>query len=280
MESHATPRPHFSSSNSSISGRALALFTLALICAIAPQAVAQNAKNGQTLYEFACLGCHTPDPRTAPDPYNKIMMAANNPAEIKVAYLNNPTEMGFIPDLFTASDLADIAAYLGTLLSSTTKTVPVVEYYNAAQDHYVISTAPQEIADLDNGVHPGWKRTGLGFNAFDSAGNGASPVCRFYIPPEQGDSHFFSASPAECADVRAKFSSFVFEAPNVFYIALPDTVTGACPPGTVPVYRVWDNRVDSNHRYTASQSTRLRMQDAGWIAEGYGPDQVIMCSPQ
>ncbi len=38
----------------------------------------------------------------------------------------------------------------------------------------------------------------------------------------------------------------------VFHIILPDRSTGACPVGTMPVYRVWDNRADTNHRYTIS----------------------------
>jgi hypothetical protein len=64
------------------------------------------------------------------------------------------------------------------------------------------------------------------------------------------------------------------------HIALPNTVTGACPPGTISVYRVWDNRADSNHRYTTSTAIRAQMDTLGWIAEGYGPDQVIMCATQ
>ena len=104
-------------------------------------------------------------------------------------------------------------------------------------------------------------------------------MCRFYIPPAYGDSHFYSASPAECADVRARFPEFTYEASDVFHVGLPDFATGACAAGTVPVYRVWNNRADTNHRYTTSAAVRQQMQAAGWIAEGYGPDQVIMCAP-
>ena len=45
------------------------------------------------------------------------------------------------------------------------------------------------------------------------------------------------------------------------------------------VYRVWDNRADTNHRYTTSLAVRQQMLAAGWVAEGYGPGQVIMCAP-
>jgi hypothetical protein len=80
--------------------------------------------------------------------------------------------------------------------------------------------------------------------------------------------------------VQAKYPFFVLETSALFYIPLPDQASGACPPGTQPVYRVWDNRADTNHRYTTSRAIRDQMVAAGWLAEGYGPDAVIMCSPQ
>ena len=43
-----------------------------------------------------------------------------------------------------------------------------------------------------------------------------------YIPPAQGDSHFYSASPDECAQTAARFPTFVVESPNVFSIGLPN----------------------------------------------------------
>lgn len=163
-------------------------------------------------------------------------------------------------------------------------TVAVVEFYNASLDHYFISIDPNEINDLDTGVHPGWKRTGLTFNAYAGPSNRDSPVCRYYIPPQHGDSHFFSADPNECAAVLQRtmtdpnYSGYVAESPNVFYIGLPDTGTGACPAGTVPVYRLWNNRADSNHRYTTSTTVVAQMLAKGYVQEGYGPNAVIMCA--
>ena len=51
-----------------------------------------------------------------------------------------------LPDLTDAEriDLADIAAYLGTLKGAGA-TVAVVEYYNIARDHYFMSASPAEI---------------------------------------------------------------------------------------------------------------------------------------
>ena len=164
--------------------------------------------------------------------------------------------------------------------------VTVIEYYNVALDHYFITSLQPDIDALDSGHFFGWSRTGLTFQAFAdqaSGGAGVSPVCRFYIPPP-GDSHFFSASPAECAAVLAKiptdpnYHGFVYETPNAFYIAVPDMATGACPAGTIPVYRLWNQRADSNHRYTADPAAKALMLAKGYVAEGYGPDAVIMCA--
>ena len=155
----------------------------------------------------------------------------------------------------------------------------VVEYYNHTLDHYFVTSSAVEIGDLDAGRKSGWARTGAGFSAYVAAMPGANPVCRFYIPPAFGDSHVFTASLAECAEAQVKFPQFVLETEAAFYLPLPDTTTGACPTGTIPVYRLWNQRVDTNHRYTVDASIRDEMLGQGYIAEGYGPDAATMCSP-
>jgi hypothetical protein len=68
----------------------------------------------------------------------------------------------------------------------------VVEFYNAALDHYFITWIPDEIAGFDTGTTArGWTRTGLTFNVYKQQGSGTSAVCRYYLPPQYGDSHFF-----------------------------------------------------------------------------------------
>ena len=240
--------------------------------------VAQSTSAGKSLYKTWCQVCHSVDPSTAVQPFNGIMSAANDPARITAAANADPSQMGFINAALTLANLADIAAYLGTFIAPP-HTVSIVEFYSIARDHYFISASLSEIADLDHGVHPGWTRTGLSFKGFAAAGAGAGPVCRFYIPPVLGDSHFYSASPAACFQLPLDFPTFTYETPDAFYIGSPDTVSGTCAVGTIPVYRVWNARADTNHRYLTSAPMRQQMVAAGWIAEGYGPDAVIMCTP-
>jgi uncharacterized delta-60 repeat protein len=158
------------------------------------------------------------------------------------------------------------------------QSLPVIEYYYASLDHYFITSFVDDMNALDSGHFAGWSRTGYTFNASNGS-NGLVPVCRFYIPPPYGDSHFFSASSAECAAVASRFPQFMLETPNAMKVGLPDPATGLCPAATsMPVYRVWDNRLDTNHRYVTDRSVRDAMVAKGWIAEGYGPDAVAMCA--
>jgi hypothetical protein len=62
------------------------------------------------------------------------------------------------------------------------------------------------------------------------------------------------------------------------YMFLP--AAGTCPANTTPIYRVFDQRPDTNHRYTTSREVRNTMVAKGWVAEGDGPDLVVMCAPQ
>ncbi len=163
--------------------------------------------------------------------------------------------------------------------------VTAVEYYNRQLDHYFISNLQPDIDALDTGRLSGWQRTGGAFYVFASPISGWNPVCRFYIPPEHGSSHFFSASPAECADVAGRvawdpnYSGYIEETDAAFYVTLPNAATGACPANTIPVYRLWNGRVDSNHRYTTDPNVRAQMVARGYVAEGYGPNAVAMCTP-
>ncbi|HSN45070.1 MAG TPA: hypothetical protein VLW08_01825, partial [Casimicrobiaceae bacterium] len=175
-----------------------------------------------------------------------------------------------------------------SLVSATApmaQTATSVEYYNATLDHFFTSSLQADIDALDSGRLAGWARTGQAFGATAAAGPGLNPVCRFYIPPDKGDSHFFSAAPDECQAVLAKMASdpnyagYFYESPAAWYTALPDRLTGTCPAGSVPVWRLWNGRVDSNHRYTANWAVRDQMLALGHTLEGYGPSGAGMCAP-
>ena len=61
----------------------------------------------------------------------------------------------------------------------------------------------------------------------------------------------------------------------MFYAYLPNTITGACPAATMPVYRFF-NVNTTNHRYTAELTMRNTLATTpGWVAEGYGPARTF-----
>ena len=179
-----------------------------------------------------------------------------------------------------------LAKYLTPDAPNTARKTLVVEYYAASLDDYFITADASEIQGLDAGVHPGWVRTGLTFLAYSDpslAPAGTSPVCRFYVLPQAGDSHFYSADPAECAATATRFAgTWQQESPALFYIQVPNHATGACPAGTRPVYRFLKNSNGLHHRYTAEVDVRnSTVTDGGWTQEGYGalPSTAVMCTP-
>ncbi len=165
---------------------------------------------------------------------------------------------------------------------SVASTVPVVEYYSDALDHYFMAAGPDEIALLDRGVQGDWKRTGQHLNAWyrqSDAPPSAAPVCRFYA--RGPNSHFYTASRQECdylkaleqqqrADANARgqpFLGWAYEA-IAFWAVMPQN--GQCPGGMLPVYRAYNNRAgqaDSNHRFTSNPAQHAAMA-VGWIDEG------------
>jgi len=154
----------------------------------------------------------------------------------------------------------------------------VVEYYNATLDHYFITWVKAEQDNLDAGRTPTkWDRTGKTLNTYTMPQAGTSPVCRYYIPPDKGDSHFFGRGTAECDATGQKNPTFVLEDPAFMNMILP--TAGVCPAGTTNIYRVFSNRPDANHRYMTDKAVRDQMVAKGWVAEGDGPDLVVMCAP-
>jgi cytochrome c553 len=259
--------------------------TAALVAAFACAAAATpevraDARRGEALYRTSCASCHGTTPTSTS--VVAIVAAGGSPAPIDAQLRTNP-QMQFLRDLLEPEDLADIAEFVYQRFGPSGVFATAVEFYHTGFDHYFVTAAPAEVAALDAGTAiRGWTRTGSSFRVWPataSAPAGASPVCRFYIPPAYGDSHFYSASPAECDEVRARFPQFAYEAPEVMAVRLPDGVTGACPAGTAPVYRLWNARADTNHRYTTDRAVRQGMIDRGHVPEGYGPEGVAFCAP-
>ena len=168
---------------------------------------------------------------------------------------------------------------LSLVIPGATVPATVVEFYNTSLDHYFITWVADEIAKLDAGIElKGWSRTGKTFKTYTTVQTGTSPVCRFYIPPALGDSHFFGRGTVECTATAQKNPTFVLEDQAFMQMFLP--TAGVCPPNATEVYRVFDNRPDANHRYMTDKAVRDQMVAKGWLAEGDGPNMVVMCAPQ
>jgi YVTN family beta-propeller protein len=162
----------------------------------------------------------------------------------------------------------------------------VVEYHHTLFDHYFITPVATEIALLDARVPPfqEWSRTGYSFNVYApaTAPAGSVAICRFfndhYAPKS---SHFYAAHGFGCEATLAQFPDWKLEDDRLFNTMLPDSGSGACPAGTIPVYRLYNNGMGNapNHRFVTSFAERQNMISSGWIAEGSGIG-VGMCVPK
>jgi subtilisin family serine protease len=182
--------------------------------------------------------------------------------------------------------LLDAALAVGSTIPGTSMapagTVPVVEYYRADKDHYVMSADAAEIGFLDGVLKATWRRTGELFYAWVDpalAPVDAVPVCRFESPLALIDSHYFTASSTECQFIINRWpGTWNLELAAAFYVLLPDA-DGACAAGTLPVYRFFNNRQDANQRHTIDLSVRRAMINRVWVPQGTGPNNVIFCTP-
>jgi serine protease len=160
--------------------------------------------------------------------------------------------------------------------------VAVVEYYDAALDHYLITSDPVEIQNLDTFGGARWQRTGHVFYAWAdpaAAPAGVFPrgVCRFYAGPEQLiDSFFYTADAGECSFVTSN-PVWSLQTSAAFWVEVPDAA-GSCREGTLPVYRFFNGRRDANQRHTIDLSVRRAMLNRVWVPDGKGANGAAMCS--
>jgi YVTN family beta-propeller protein len=179
-----------------------------------------------------------------------------------------------------------LGRFIGPRLGEPGSTSTVVEYHHASFDHYFITPVPAEIALLDAQTPPfqEWSRTGFSFNAYapTSAPAESVAICRFFntsFAPKS--SHFYAAHGFGCEATLALFPDWELEDDKLFNAMLPDATSGACPRGTIPVYRLYNNSMGDapNHRFVTNFAERQNMIDQGWVAEGAGIG-VGMCAPQ
>jgi predicted dienelactone hydrolase len=155
-----------------------------------------------------------------------------------------------------------------------------LEFYNTTLKHFFMAAGPGEVAGIRAGnAGANWVETGQSFKVFSSMPSDAgltqvTPVCRFYGVPAGGpNSHFFTASPTECENVKRSIG-WAYEGIG-FYI-LPVAANGRCPAGFLSVNRAYNPgaaKNDSNHRFTTSDSTLREMGRQGWAVEG-----TVMCA--
>lgn len=150
---------------------------------------------------------------------------------------------------------------------------PVYALFHTGIQHYFVTASYDELLSIAH--DDDWKIVDFGFNAWPADGPApaaALPVCRFYS--YEVNSHFYTADPAECTDLRETQSAWQYE--GIAFRALVP-MSNACPTGTKPVWRLYNNRHqerDSNHRFVASSETYRAMIASGWLGEG-----VAFCSP-
>ena len=154
--------------------------------------------------------------------------------------------------------------------------VPVIEFYRADLDHYLVTSDPVEIAFIETNQRDVYQRTGAVFFAYQDqflAPPGVMPVCRFAAGGII-NSQFLSANPAECQFVQQHWAGvWTLETPAAFYVEVPDA-GGTCRAGTIPIHRFFNNRQDANHRHTPDLSVKRAMINRHWVPEG-----AAFCSP-
>jgi hypothetical protein len=222
---------------------------------------------------FAALGIVSPD-FVVPDGFLFIGSGSVNYANVDVvAYPALPTDgvmsidRNGVPDINSPTNFAGRSGRI----EAASVVNGVIEFYNTGLNHYFVTANAIEATSIDGGGSgPGWIRTG---NVFKSGGPNA--VCRFYGVQEAGgpNGHFYTADPAECAQVKLDpgwhFESLDFE-------IAPAAPGGTCPADLVPVYRAYNNRFaqhDSNHRITTNFAAYQQQIAVGWSGEG-----VVMCA--
>ena len=221
--------------------------------------------NGPAAYDYSAVGdCN-------------VGVAIAPGASCTLTFFFQPAALGSRPAnlVVDAPELANLAILPIGGDGVDLQVVEVVEFFYPPANHYFLTASAAEAALLDAGGL--WVRTGFHFNAWP-AGNvlpgGGAFVCRFTGTPNIGpNSHFYSASPAECASLRAS-PYWVYE--WFAFVTIP-AFGGVCNAGMLPVDRFFwpgSDFTQVRHRYVVDAAEAQRMRTAGWIEEGN-----VFCAP-
>lgn len=171
-----------------------------------------------------------------------------------------------------------LAAFVVTIVSAaaSAQAVTVVEYYNRTLDSYFVTGRASEQQQLD-GITD-FQRTGMTFQAVAATGDttGLTRICRFYVSLGNPftSTHFYGREGTDCESIRAQApAGFSWEG---YDFALQQPSAGACPMGTVTVYRSFrpgGAGRTSNHRYSTSASSY-----AAAATDGYNGEQSAFCA--
>jgi len=227
-------------------------------------------------------------PMYAIDRFSNIVtqpLAIGSPPDGTWYYVVFLTELSGAPsdDGFSVDDWAVMpnTVTVGNSSPPPQSVVTAVEYVNQLWGFYFVTAVPSEIDALDSGAFDwAWQRTGETFHVWPAFVDGSAPMCRFFSDAfAPRSTHVYTPFDAECTSLKAN-PAWTFEG-IAFYVALPDA-NGRCAPGTVPLYRAYNNGIGGapNHRFTIDFATLQQMIAAGWSFEGNGNTEVFACVPQ
>ena len=135
---------------------------------------------------------------------------------------------------------------LGVTLLAAALVLPTVPSY--ADD--TADSAPVTIAQVEaNAARTGESR----------------PVYRFWSSTFD-NAHFYTVNPSEAQNIYSNDPNWTYEGQD---FRVWPTVNGACPSGTVAVYRFWSSKFES-HFFTTNkaESDKVRRTDKNWSYEG------------
>lgn len=192
--------------------------------------------------------------------------------------------------------------FVGPAISSVqSEIVTAYEYYHSGLNHYFMTASFDEAKAKDAvTTTPAWQRTGKTWLVWKSAASLLSPVCRFFGTDKYdvnrkrigANSHFYTADSTECDFIKTAYQTSANDGSlpfngqlwpawtweeNSFYAV---STAGACPSGTTPIYRLYNNGQggEPNHRYYIDTAVKTEMLAKGWVAEPANGNPV-MCGP-